>query len=127
MRWESQPLKKIALKELCASVDGLRRRGCRIVQICCTKIAGNRFELTYSFDKDYRFTSLRVTIPAEAEVPSITGIYGGAFLYENEIKELFGVKFKGMNVDYNGHLYKKKTKAPFSVETDKEGESCQKG
>jgi ech hydrogenase subunit D len=72
-----------------------------------------KFELTYSFDKDYAFTSMRVTVTPETEVQSITGVYGGAFLYENEIKELFGVKFAGINIDYNGHFYKKKIDAPF--------------
>lgn len=127
MEGKSQPLKKIMPKVLLADVRKFHRQGYRIVQICCTKLAGNKFELTYSFDKDYNFTNLRVTIPAKSEVPSITGIYAGAFLYENEIRELFGVKFRGINVDYNGHLYKKKVKAPFSIYTRKENSICQKG
>ena len=60
-------------------------------------------------------------------MPSITGVYEGAYLYENEIRELFGVKFKGINVDYNGHLYKKKAEAPFAAGANKEDESCRKG
>jgi ech hydrogenase subunit D len=112
MKWESQPLKTVSQKELLSGAQELRKDGYRIVQISCTMIEG-KFELTYSFDKDYKFTSLRVTVPMETEVQSITGVYAGAFLYENEIKELFGVKFKGINIDYNGHFYKKKIEAPF--------------
>ncbi|MFH0956828.1 MAG: NADH-quinone oxidoreductase subunit C [Candidatus Aenigmatarchaeota archaeon] len=112
MNWENQPLKAVSQKELLSGAKELKKQGYRIVQICCTMIEG-KFELTYSFDKDYKFTSMRVTVPLEAEVQSITGVYGGAFLYENEIKELFGVKFTGINIDYNGHFYKKKIDAPF--------------
>jgi ech hydrogenase subunit D len=126
MRGEDQPLKNIAPKELLANAGELHKQGCRIVQICCTKLAGNKFELTYSFDRDYRYTSLRVTVSSESEVPSITSVYGGAYLYENEIRELFGVKFKGINVDYNGHLYKKKAEAPFAIASNKEDAQCQK-
>lgn len=113
MRWESQPVKTVTQEELLSGAQELRRQGYRIVQICCT-MAGGRFELTYSFDKDYRFTNLRLTVDRQTEVRSITGVYGGAFLYENEIKELFGVKFKGISIDYNGHFYKKKMQTPFA-------------
>jgi ech hydrogenase subunit D len=112
MKWESQPLKSVSQKELLSGVQALRTQGFRIVQISCTMIDG-RFELTYSFDRDYKFTSLRLTVPMEEDVQSVSGIYAGAFLYENEIKELFGVRFKGISIDYNGHFYKKKIDAPF--------------
>jgi ech hydrogenase subunit D len=112
MKGEPQPFRKVSQKELLSGAQELRKEGYRIVQICCTLIDGG-FELTYSFDKDYKFTSLRLTVTPQTEVQSITGVYGGAFLYENEIKELFGVKFKGINIDYNGHFYKKKVDAPF--------------
>jgi ech hydrogenase subunit D len=113
MKWESQPLKAVTQKELLSGAQELKDKGYRVVQICCTMLDG-KFELTYSFDRDYQFTSMRVTVTPETEVQSITGVYAGAFLYENEIKELFGVKFKGINIDYNGHFYKKKVNAPFA-------------
>jgi ech hydrogenase subunit D len=112
MKWESQPLKVVTQEELLSVTQVMRKEGYRIVQISCTMLDG-KFELTYSFDKDYAFKSLRLTVPMDAEVKSISGIYGGAFLYENEIKELFGAKFTGISIDYNGHFYKKKIDAPF--------------
>ena len=127
MRGEDQPLKSISPKELLASVGEFRKQGHRIVQICCTALADRKFELTYSFDRDYKYTSLRITVPEKSEIPSITSVYGGAFLYENEIMELFGVKFRGINFDYNGHLYKKKAETPFAAEDTKEEDACRKG
>jgi ech hydrogenase subunit D len=127
MRGENQPLKILSSKELLANVANFRKLGHRMVQICCTAIEGKKFELTYSFDLDYKYSSVRIIVPSAAEVPSITGVYEGAYLYENEIRELFGVKFKGINVDYNGHLYKKKAEAPFAAGANKEDESCRKG
>ena len=125
MKRETQPIKNIEPKELIAKVDEFHKQGYRMVQACCTKLAEDSFEITYSFDKEYKLENLRVTIPQEIELPSITGVYGGAFLYENEMHELFGISFKGINVDFKGHLYKKKIKYPFTVES-KVDESCQK-
>ncbi len=114
MNAEEQPIKNLTLEELLPNVDATHKLGYRLVQVCCTKIGENSFEITYSFDKDMKFANLRVTVGIEAELPSITGIYPGAFLYENEIRELFGVQFKGISVDYKGHLYKKKVENPYN-------------
>jgi ech hydrogenase subunit D len=46
-------------------------------------------------------------------------IYPNAFLYENEIHDLFGVAIKNINIDYRGTLYRTAIKVPFSVENIK--------
>ena len=52
-------------------------------------------ELTYSFDRDSQLANLRLQLPAaEARVPSISSIYWCAFLYENEIHDLFTSRWK---------------------------------
>ena len=42
------------------------------------------------------------------------------FLYENEIHDLFGMRFDGINIDYGGNFYRIAATAPFSAvgETD---------
>jgi len=127
MTTEEQPVRNIEPKDLLASVEEYKRLGYRVVQISCTALAENTFELTYSFDKDYMFESLRVTVPKEVQLPSVSGIFKGTFLYENEIRELFGIDFEGISVDYRGHMYKKSKKTPFATDTDKAEETCQKG
>ena len=42
-----------------------------------------------------------------------------AFLYENEIHDLFGVVVKNINIDYGGTLYRTAIKTPFSVQNVK--------
>jgi ech hydrogenase subunit D len=46
-------------------------------------------------------------------VPSISSIYGCAYLYENEMHDLFGIKVEGMALDFHGTLYKTKVKFAF--------------
>ena len=100
--------------ELLNNVYGLKAAGHRLVQICCTMMKDGKFEVSYSFDKDMEFTNLRLQITQDVEVQSISGIFFPAFLYENEIKELFGVKVINMAVDFQNALYKKAKETPFN-------------
>ncbi len=38
------------------------------------------------------------------EVPSLSGITVATVLIENEMKELFGLKVKGIAIDYGGNM-----------------------
>jgi ech hydrogenase subunit D len=101
--------------KLIPKVMELKQNGYRLVQICCTKT--NVFELNYSFDKDYKFLNLKIILEKLIDIYSITNIFPGAFLSENEIHELFGIPIKGINIDYNGTLYKTTIKNPFNTES----------
>jgi NADH:ubiquinone oxidoreductase subunit C len=76
--------------------------------------APGRFEVAWAFAKGAQFETIREEIAAGDEVPSISEFFGAAFLYENEIRELFGIKVTGMGLDLKGQLYKTATKVPFS-------------
>ena len=66
----------------------------------------NGYELSYIFGKDYEWVTLRLVVDENEEVPTITNIYEPAFLYENEMAELFGVKIRMISVDYHDKLYR---------------------
>ena len=112
---EPQEIIPIEKEALLGAVSDLFARGYRMVQIGCTTLE-NAYELNYSFDKDYHFKNLRVTAQREDEIQSISVIYPNAFLYENEIHDLFGIKIKNMSVDYKGAFYRTAIKTPFSIE-----------
>lgn len=97
---------------LVSDVLNLKYDGYRLVQICATKIESG-YELTYSFAKEYDLKNLRMHISPGTEIMSISNIYQPAFLYENEIHDLFGIHIKMITLDYEGNLYRIKDKAPF--------------
>jgi len=100
-------------EELFSLVREMKEEGWRLVQIGATKTEA-AFEVNYSFDKDYRFSNIKITLPLQAaELKSISGIYWSAFLYENEISDLFGIAVKGIAVDYQGKFYRTSVKHPF--------------
>ncbi|MGC4019369.1 MAG: NADH-quinone oxidoreductase subunit C [Muricomes sp.] len=86
--------------------------------ISCTNKDG--IELTYSFDKDYDFVNLRINMDYDTEIESISCLYQYAFLYENEIKELFGVKIKNITLDFNNNLYRISVETPFNMKKEEE-------
>ena len=73
-------------------------------------------DVTWAFAKDADLEMIRERfVPGAGDVmPSISAMYWPAFLYENEIRELFGVQVDGINVDLQGQLYKTAEKIPFS-------------
>ncbi len=112
---EPQEIIPVEKDALLGAVSDLFAQGYRRVQIGCTTLE-NAYELNYSFDRDYHFKNLRVTAKPEDEIQSISVIYPNAFLYENEIHDLFGLNIKNMNVDYKGTFYRTVIKTPFSIE-----------
>ena len=111
---EEQKLIVIDAGSLKEHVQSLRNSGNRLVQICCAKI-GETIEVNYSFDKDYKFTNLRVILPLNnLKLQSVSGIYLQALLYENEMHDLFGIEVAGMAIDYKGTFYRTSVKTPFN-------------
>jgi len=110
---ESLDLETITPEVLLAKVGGLRQDGYRLVQLGATRLSEG-VELTYTFDLQGRARHLRIQLPsAKPAVPSITSVYWAAFLYENELHDLFNVQVDGIAVDFHGTLYKTAIKFPF--------------
>ena len=72
------------------------------------------FEISWGFAHDLEFETIRETIVLADEVPSVSDFFGAAFLYENEMRELFGLNVTGIGLDLQGQLYKTSVKIPFS-------------
>ena len=110
---EEQKITTIEKEALKDKAVRFRNSGWRLSAISATALEA--FELLYSFEKDYEMESLRLIVPRDkAEIPSLSAIYANAFLYENEIHDLFGINVTGLSIDYKGNFYKIALKAPFA-------------
>ncbi len=94
---------EVSLADLLARVQERRQAGMRFVTATCLDLGG-KLEVLYHFDADLKLSTLRLTVDKDAAVPSISGIYLCAFLVENEMKELFGLRVKDIAIDYQGRL-----------------------
>ena len=107
-------LVEITPDQLLGNVMALKNQNLRLSQICCA-YSNEKIELSYSFadDNTNEYLNLRIVMDKDDEVCSITEFYPYAFLYENEMKELFGVNIQMINLDYNQKLYRLKDETPF--------------
>ena len=107
-------LVEITPDQLLGNVMALKNQNLRLSQICCA-YSNEKIELSYSFadDNTNEYLNLRIVMDKDDEVCSITEFYPYAFLYENEMKELFGVNIHMINLDYNQKLYRLKDETPF--------------
>lgn len=79
--------------------------GYRFVTMSCAELDANTIDILYHFDKDLRLINFRLTVSRNNTVPSISPVYFAAFLVENEMQDLFGIRFKGLTIDYERTLY----------------------
>lgn len=86
--------------------------GYRLAQICSTAYEGYN-EVIYSVAKEYAMENYVVELPVDEEIKSFSDIFPAATLYENEIKELWGVNVVGMSIDYKNNFYRIEKDTPF--------------
>ena len=105
---------------LLARVGEYHKNGWRLSLINATTVPApdestpGTFELSWAFAKDTDFETIRETVTLADEIPSVSEFFGAAFLYENEMRELFGLNVTGLGLDLGGQLYKTSIKIPFS-------------
>jgi ech hydrogenase subunit D len=95
----------VGIDNLPGEAAAAKMAGYRFVTLTCTALDEKHFEILYHFDRELELKHLRLTLTADAAVPSISPIYFAAFLVENEIQDLFGIRFTGLAVDYDRTLY----------------------
>ena len=96
------------------------RDGWRLVVINATSllpaegIEDGAFDITWSFARGRDFEHLRERVLPGDEVPSISAHFPASFLYENELRELFGIAITGIAVDFGGQMYRTGERVPFA-------------
>ncbi len=93
----------------------MKVEGYRFVTLSCVELDETTVDILYHFDREFQLKHLRLTVPKEAPVPSISPVYFAAFLVEIEIQDLFGIRFQGLVIDYDRTLYMEEDvkKTPF--------------
>ena len=77
------------------------------------KVAEDSYEILYTFGRAYDIRNLRLCVHGNDRISSITSIYEVAYLYENEIHDLYGIEIDMMNYDFNGKLFRTVIPTPF--------------
>jgi ech hydrogenase subunit D len=95
----------VSLDEVIEKVAKKKVDGYRFVTMSCAELDENTIDILYHLDKDLKLINFRLTVPRNAAVPSISPVYFAAFLVENEMQDLFDIRFTGLVIDYERTLY----------------------
>ncbi|WDP93359.1 MAG: NADH-quinone oxidoreductase subunit C [Desulfobacter sp.] len=95
----------ITKESLTGEFEKLKSTGWRLVTITCLEIDQDTLEIIYHFDKNLELANYRMQVGKNETIPSLSPVFFSAFLVENEIIDLYGVKFDGLVLDFGGTLY----------------------
>ena len=95
----------VSLDEVIEKVAKKKVEGCRFVTMSCAQLDENTIDILYHLDKDLKLINFRLTVARNAAVASISPVYFAAFLVENEMQDLFDIRFTGLAIDYERTLY----------------------
>ncbi len=105
----------IALDELSACASARKAEGSRYVQTLAVNTEKG-VDLIYTFMAGSKIDNYKiVAVGKEDVVPSISGDFLAAFVWENEIHDLFGITFEGVAIDFGGAFYDLAMKEPMTV------------
>jgi ech hydrogenase subunit D len=116
MNREPQHFKTVSLAEFPSAIQAFRDEGYRFVQACATTTPEG-FGLTYSFDKELALENLHVSLAKGEGIGSISSAFPAAFVFENEMHDLFGIDISGISIDFAGKFYTVSMPSPMAVDT----------
>lgn len=108
-------IESVEIPELHKIMLQKQRDGYRLTQICATAFEGYN-ELIYSVSKGYEFENYKIVLPIDESISTMSDFFPSAMLYENEMKELFGVKVESTNPDFQNKFFRIKKETPFKKE-----------
>ena len=90
----------------------LKFDGYHLMQQCATRTAEG-YELVYSFGKALEVCQVKIILSDDQPINSISHVFPCAFLYENEMHDLFGIDIQMISLDYKGSFYRTAIETPF--------------
>lgn len=118
----SETFQELALSEVHGLAKSKKAEGARFVNIHATTLGEDDFQLTYSFTSGDESVTDNYTVRVKSAdvIQSISDVYFAAFFFENETQDLFGLKFDGIVLDFQGNFYQVALEKPMAVEAKDE-------
>ena len=107
---------------LITAIDGItemahsrKADGWRFVQLMAVNTEEG-IDLIYSFMKDGVLQNNKIEhVTKNDAVPSISDDFFAAFVFENEVHDLFGVDIRDIAIDFGGNFYQVAVKEPMTI------------
>lgn len=105
----------IALDDARPTARQMLDEGWRLVTQTVTDRGDQGFDVLFHYDKDLEEKHFRMTLPKGTAMPSISDIFFAAMLIENENRDLFGIEYDGLVLDFKRTLYLEEAGAPLTA------------
>lgn len=105
----------ISLDEILPVTQKMLDEEWRLVTQSVVDLGDEGFELFYHYDKELEMKHYKVIVPKGKSVPSISDIYFCAILVENENRDLFGLSYDGLALDFNRSFYLEEAGDPINA------------
>ena len=102
----------VKAEEIIDEAQKLKHDGYHLMQQCATRTPDG-YELVYTFGKALEMYQVKIILTEGQSISSISSVFPCAFLYENEMHDLFGVDIKMISLDYKGAFYRTAIETPF--------------
>ena len=107
--------KEISVESLPALSERMQQEGCRFIQLLAVN-TDSGIDVQYSFMKDGIINNFTIKgVKKTTVIPSITDRFIAAFVFENEIHDLFGVNISDIAIDFKGNFYALSQSEPMTV------------
>jgi len=104
---------EITLDQFADKLTSYKESGWRFANLCGSTV-GDKVEILCSFAQDQQIENLFMLVEQGEQVPAVSTVFPSSFLYENEIFDLFGIKFEGSILDYDGRFYTTSVPTPMN-------------
>lgn len=105
----------ITLDEVVPTAKRMFHDGWRLITHTVTDLGDDGFDILFHYDKDLEEQDFRLVVPRGTVIPSMSGVYFAAMLIENENRDLFGLEYEGLVLDFNRTLYLEEAGDPITA------------
>ncbi len=106
---------EVSIEGLPALAERMQNEGARFVQVLAVNTEAG-IDVQYTFMLNGCLNNFTIKgVRKEMPIPSITNRFIAAFVFENEIHDLFGLDIRNIAIDFKGHFYATAVKEPMTV------------
>ncbi len=105
----------ITLDAVVSTAQTMLDDGWRLVAQTAVDRGDDGMDLLYHFDRNLTMKDFRLNVPKGTIIPSISPVYFTALLVENENRDLFGIEYSGLVLDFNRTLYLEEAGDPLTA------------
>jgi ech hydrogenase subunit D len=95
----------ITIDEVVPTAKRMLHDGWRFITHTVVDLGEEGFDILFHYDRELKKQDFRLSVPRGTVIPSMSGVYFAAMLVENENRDLFGLEYGGLVLDFNRTLY----------------------